>query len=142
MRLKQYKVLAVLVLLLAFCMPVNILPDNMTPPVAVVYATNTFDPFSQIQFGAGGVEVGTVDDDALNYGKIMERYKGALHFVGAILIITSFATMIFRFFRLSASAGNEQERRKAIKSILTTGITLALMGGATILIPAVYELFK
>lgn len=109
--------------------------------VCVASATNYFDPFSQIQIDGEGVDVGTVETSTLNYGSILEKYKGVLAFLGGLIIITSICMMFYRFYKLSMSGSNDMERTKAIRGILITGVSLMLMGGFSLVLGVSYYLF-
>lgn len=79
-----------------------------------------------------------VGDKETNFNGILNRYKNIIMAFTGILTVTCFAAMILQITKLAASGDNEQARRKAIMGILTTGIGVALLGSATIVIGFFY----
>ena len=88
----------------------------------------TFDP------GVANDSDATIEGDG-----ILSKYKGVIALFCGILTITAFAFMIFCFTKLSVAGSNDMARRNAIRGILTSGIGIALMGSATILIGAFWN---
>ena len=72
----------------------------------------------------------------------ISSYKGVGGFFAAICTVTALLMLGVSIFRLSVSAGNEQARHKAFKGILVSGISLALIGGLTIIIGLFWNIFN
>ena len=86
----------------------------------------------------GGTLDVQVSEDGTDFNGIMTRYKNIIMAFTGILTITCFGAMILQFTKLAAAGDNEQARRKAIAGILTTGIGVALLGSATVIIGFFY----
>ena len=84
----------------------------------------------------------SADDDVEIRNNILGKYKTLLLFATGILTITAFAGMIFNISKLSISGSNDAARQKAIMGILFSGIGIALMGSATIIIGVFYNAFR
>ena len=82
------------------------------------------------------VQVGDASDR--DWNNMLTRYKNIIMAFTGVLTITCFGAMILQITKLAASGDNEQARRKAIMGILTTGIGVALLGSATIVIGFFY----
>lgn len=109
----------------------------------VAQASERFDPFSDISFDDEGVNVGTaITNSEMNYASILDKYKHTLAFLGGIIIITAFCLMVFRFYKLSSSGSNEQERQKATRGILTSSIALMMLGSFSLIVGVLYSAFK
>lgn len=104
-------------------------------PVVQAEATDFLDGISIGEGGGLDVEVGTEDTD---FNGILSRYKNIIMAITGFLTVTCFGAMIFMFTKLAASGDNQQARSRAIAGILTTGIGVALLGGATIIIGFFY----
>lgn len=87
---------------------------------------------------AGKLNVKVGDGQDTDFNGLMSRYKNIIMAFTGILTITCFGAMILQITKLAASGDNEQARRKAIMGILTTGIGVALLGSATIVIGFFY----
>lgn len=87
---------------------------------------------------AGKLDVKVGDGKDTDFNGLMSRYKNIIMAFTGILTITCFGAMILQITKLAASGDNEQARRKAIMGILTTGIGVALLGSATIVIGFFY----
>lgn len=72
----------------------------------------------------------------------LDKYKSIATIVTGFATVTAFLAMIFCFTKLSMAGDNEQERKKAIAGILTSGIGVALLGSATLIIGFFWKLFK
>lgn len=81
-------------------------------------------------------------EEKINYKQALDKYKEIISFFTGILTVTSFAAMIWNFAKLSMAGDNEQERKRAIISILFCGIGVALMGSATIIIGFFWNIVK
>lgn len=112
---------------------VQVLPDA---PVVQAEATDFLDGIQYNNEG-GSLEV-AVSEEGTDFNGIMNRYKNIIMAFTGILTITCFGAMILQITKLAASGDNEQARRKAIMGILTTGIGVALLGSATIVIGFFY----
>lgn len=88
--------------------------------------------------GSSSLQVQVGDGQDTNFNGLMTRYKNIILAFTGILTITCFGAMILQITKLAASGDNEQQRRKAIMGILTTGIGVALLGSATIVIGFFY----
>lgn len=104
-------------------------------------ATSFLDGISYSKGGSGGsssLQVKVGDGQDTDFNGLMTRYKNIILAFTGILTITCFGAMILQITKLAASGDNEQARRKAIMGILTTGIGVALLGSATIVIGFFY----
>lgn len=104
-------------------------------------ATSFLDGISYSKGGSGGsssLQVKVGDGQDTDFNGLMTRYKNIILAFTGILTITCFGAMILQITKLAASGDNEQQRRKAIMGILTTGIGVALLGSATIVIGFFY----
>lgn len=108
--------------------------------ITYVYAdTNSATDFTKIiSIGSDGKITQNQSTGKANFSDISERYKNIILAVTGFLTLTCFGAMILQITKLAASGDNEQARRKAIMGILTTGIGVALLGSATIVIGFFY----
>lgn len=109
-------------------------------PVTYVYAdTNAATGFTDIiSIGSDGKITQNESSEKADFADISNRYKNIIMAVTGFLTLTCFAAMILQITKLAASGDNEQARRKAIMGILTTGVGVALLGSATIVIGFFY----
>lgn len=114
--------------------------QTMMPVAPVVQAeasaTNFLDGI-KYDNGSGKLDV-QVSEEKTDFNGIMTRYKNIIMAFTGILTITCFGAMILQFTKLAAAGDNEQARRKAIAGIMTTGIGVALLGSATVIIGFFY----
>lgn len=138
------RLLTALMALMIFAAPCAHVKDSVpVPAVTTAYASSKFDLFDGIKADGGGTwTVGkkVSDSSTTSYVSIYNKYKNILVFLVGIILITVFGSMIFRFYKLSASGGNEMERKKAITGIMITGIVLALLGSFSIIVGIAYHL--
>lgn len=132
-RLSAMGMLALVMALFCATPAVQVLPDA---PVVQAEATDFLDGIQYNNEG-GSLDV-TVSEEGTDFNGIMNRYKNIIMAFTGILTITCFGAMILQITKLAASGDNEQARRKAIMGILTTGIGVALLGSATIVIGFFY----
>lgn len=71
------------------------------------------------------------------WNELIEKYKGFIVGVSAIGALTSLLLFIKAFIALGASENNQYQRQAAIKGVLWTGISTALLG-ATGLITSIF----
>lgn len=72
----------------------------------------------------------------------LNKYKGIATVVTGFATVTAFLGMIFSMSKLAAAGDNEQARKKAIMGILTSGIGVAFLGSATIIIGFFWNFLK
>lgn len=72
----------------------------------------------------------------------LEKYKSLATIVTGFGTVTAFLAMIFCFTKLSAAGDNEQARKRAIAGIFTSGIGIALLGSATIIIGFFWKILQ
>lgn len=136
--------LTVLLVLMLFALPcAHVAGSAPLPAVVAAYASNKFDLFDGVKAdGTGTWSVGkkVSDSSTIDYGRVYNKYKDILVFLVGIILITIFGSMIFRFYKLSVSGGNEAERKKAITGIMVTGIVLALLGSFSIIVGIAFHL--
>ena len=141
------KLFSVALLALTLFMPqcVHAVSISAPPPAVVTaYASTMFDLFDGIEAdGSGDWSVGkkTSDTKTLNYEKAFTKYQNILQLLVGFILCSVFGSMIFRFYKLSVSGGNEMERKKAITGIMITGIVIALLGSFSIILGIVYHMF-
>ncbi len=89
---------------------------------------------------------GTVDAEANNatetYGKIMDKYKGAITFVSGIATVSMVAIFIINFMKLGSTATNPTERQKVLTGLIWSGIAAALLGSVTLIVGVFYGMLK
>ena len=105
-------------------------------PKSVIAAACTYilsQPASAVTFTGPGhsLDDPVTSDDFL--GTITNLKSLAIVIVG-ICAICSIIMFIVSITKLSASAGNEMMRKKALVGILMSGLALALFGGGTVVI--------
>ena len=84
------------------------------------------------------LDVAVGDENDRNWNNMLTRYKNIILAFTGVLTITCFGAMILQITKLAASGDNQQARSKAIMGILTTGIGVALLGSATVVISFFY----
>ena len=72
----------------------------------------------------------------------LNKYKGIATVVTGFATVTAFLGMIFSMSKLATAGDNEQARKKAIMGILTSGIGVALLGSATVIIGFFWNFLK
>lgn len=70
------------------------------------------------------------------------RYKGMIRIVMIISLVCTITSFGINLTRLSASAGNDMMRAKAVKGLFYSGIGIVLFGGATVIMGMAFGLFK
>ena len=80
----------------------------------------------------GGFKIGESGEQSIS--TIIDKYKSIATALTGVLTITMFIFMLIQFSKLSAAGDNEMARKKATMGILTTGISVALLGSATIVV--------
>ena len=73
--------------------------------------------------------------------KPLDKYKSMATAVTGFATVTAFLALIFCITKLSAAGDNGQARHRAMMGILTSGIGVALLGGATVIIGFFWNLF-
>lgn len=72
----------------------------------------------------------------------LNKYKGIATVVTGFATVTAFLGMIFSMSKLATAGDNEQARKKAIMGILTSGIGVAFLGSATVIIGFFWNFLK
>lgn len=135
------KMICSVVLLLLFAIPV--FSVTQSSPVSEAYAGISASA------GEGGIVISgdnfpnMVDPEnpAELIEKPLNKYKSIATIVTGFATVTAFLAMIFSMTKLSMAGDNDAERKKAIMGILTSGIGVALLGSATIIIAFFWNLF-
>lgn len=73
---------------------------------------------------------------------ILDKYWGIAVGIFGICTLVLAGILIYRFARLSTTAGDPPARKKAISGIIFTVVAVALMGGLTVYIGLVYNFFR
>lgn len=76
------------------------------------------------------------------FGKIMEKYKGVITFVGGIATVTMVAIFILNFMKLGSTSTNPTERSKVLTGLVWSGIAAALLGSVTLIVGVFYGMLK
>ena len=76
------------------------------------------------------------------YGKIMEKYKGVITFVGGIATVTMVAIFVLNFMKLGSVSTNPTERQKVLTGLLWSGIAAALLGSVTLIVGVFYGMLR
>ena len=84
-----------------------------------------------ISFNVGDVGNESTKKD-FNY--LLSKYKILCMIVTSLLTLTAFLGMIIEISKLSMAGDNDKKRKIAISGIMFSGIGLALMGSATLII--------
>lgn len=110
-------------------------------PVSVAHADDIWDikiENGELNQGANSKDKDGVAqvNDMLDKGKFI-----AMAITGGAAIV-AFIFMIIQITKLVGAGDNDQARRKAIGGILTSGIGLALLGSATMVIGFFWNVFK
>lgn len=112
--------------------------DNYFVTYAQANPNSATDFTNIISIGSDGKITQNQSAGKADFADISNRYKNIIMAVTGFLTLTCFAAMILQITKLAASGDNEQARRKAIMGILTTGVGVALLGSATIVIGFFY----
>ena len=80
--------------------------------------------------------------DSSEFGAFLYAYKGLAMAINGIFIITAIICLLINITKLSASAGNDIARRKALQGIAYSGLALAIFGGAGTLIGMFWYAFS
>lgn len=72
--------------------------------------------------------------DADDFGTFFSSFKKFGVAITGICTLTSLVFFIIALTKLSASAGNDRARATALRGVMYSGISLALFGGATVII--------
>lgn len=138
------KFLSCIMMLLLFAAPV--FSGVLTTPVTQAYAEDIIDA----QAGDDGIVISgghfpsmvNPDNPAELVKQPLDKYKTIATIVTGFATVTAFLAMIFSMTKLSTAGDNEMARKRAIMGILTSGIGVALLGSATIIIAFFWNLFK
>ena len=103
-----------------------------------------------VDWGSGDLTIannGSVTGAAANstdqtFGKIMDKYKGVITFVGGIATVTMVAIFILNFMKLGSTATNPTERQKVLTGLIWSGIAAALLGSVTLIVGVFYGMLK
>lgn len=77
----------------------------------------------------------------LYWRELLNKYKVFAIGIAAFAATSMIFVFIMSFMRLGASAGNPNDRKKAITGIMVSGISAALLGGVGILTALLYNIF-
>ena len=69
-----------------------------------------------------------------DFSYLLNKYKTLCMIITSFLTITAFLGMIIEISKLSIAGDNEKKRKMAISGILFSGLGLAFMGSATLII--------
>ena len=90
---------------------------------------------------SGEVEATAKDTDD-TFGKLMDKYKGVITFVGGIATVTMVAIFILNFMKLGSTATNPTERQKVLTGLIWSGIAAALLGSVTLIVGIFYGMLQ
>lgn len=76
-----------------------------------------------------------------DFTAFFEQYKGLCLFFSGVCTVTALIMFVLALTKLSLSANNDMERRKAIRGIFWTGCSLALFGGITVVVGVAWNIF-
>ena len=95
-----------------------------------------------LQVNNDGTVVSASNSTADTFGKIMEKYKGVITFVGGIATVTMVAIFILNFMKLGSTSTNPTERQKVLTGLIWSGIAAALLGSVTLIVGVFYGMLK
>ena len=135
------------IFMMLFCFFVSLLPMQQNsmaqypPSVTTAYAVDFWSSMDVTDEGVFDPGVANDHSSKADYNTIFDNYRGLISLFLGILTATSFGYMVFAISKLSMAGDNEQARRKAIIGILTSGVGLMLMGGATLVVGVFWNAF-
>ena len=71
---------------------------------------------------------------AAEFSDFLSNYKGLALFIAGLCTITAIIMFVISISKLSLSADNDQMRRKAWMGIIVSGISIALIGGVSVVV--------
>ena len=89
-----------------------------------------------------GSVISTSNSTQSTFGKIMEKYKAVITFVGGIATVTMVAIFILNFMKLGSTSTNPTERSKVLTGLIWSGIAAALLGSVTLIVGVFYGMLK
>lgn len=86
------------------------------------------------------LDPGDMDDgDPLNAQGLFLKYRSFAAFITGVLTVTAMFILFWNISRLSTSLDNEFSRRRLIVAIAVSGISVALLGSATLILAFFYQ---
>jgi hypothetical protein len=82
---------------------------------------------------------GISNDDVSSWNLMFSKVKGIIIGLTGVGALTMVVLFIIQFMKLGASAGNPQERKRALTGVLWTGIAAALLGSVTLVVGFFYN---
>lgn len=76
----------------------------------------------------------TLTEADSQFQKVVKNTSGLGNMILGVAFLVAVFFLAWAIFKLSASAGNEQERTKSIRQILYAGLSISLLGGLTTII--------
>lgn len=80
--------------------------------------------------------------EASEFAAFLFSYKGLAMAVSGLLTLTALIFLLVNIAKLSASAENNAARRRALQGIAYAGLSLAIFGGASVLIGVFWNIFS
>ena len=127
----------------SFLVPVCLIAVMLSGMIQVAYALNINFSGNGNGITISGADFPSMTRDenlATLVKKPLDKYKSMATAVTGFATVTAFLALIFCITKLSAAGDNEQARHRAM-GILTSGIGVALLGGATVIIGFFWNLF-
>lgn len=131
--LQQKKQIAIILLALSFMMLIS-----LSSPIAT-YAKGVFDDFDVDINQSGDLSVKSEADTKGAWGTLISKYKNFIVGIAGVGAVTMVVLFIIQFLKLGASAGNPQERSRALKGVLWTGIAAAGLGAVALITGIFYN---
>lgn len=102
--------------------------------VSITSLAETLDTDLKITLDESGlIKIKEKDESGKAWSELIERYKGFIVGVSGVGAVSMILLFIIQFLRLGASAGNPQERKKALIGVLWTGISAAMLGAVSLI---------
>jgi len=90
-----------------------------------------------------GAQVSLAQEVSANdFSEFLANYKSFAVFISGICTITAIITLVISISKLSVSAENEQLRRKAWMGIVISGVSLALIGGISVIVGIFWNVLR
>jgi hypothetical protein len=95
-----------------------------------------------LQVSNNGSVTSVANNTDETFGKIMDKYKGVITFVGGIATVTMVAIFILNFMKLGSTSTNPTERQKVLTGLVWSGVAAALLGSVTLIVGVFYGMLK
>lgn len=105
----------------------------------ISYAGGIFDDFDVNVDDEGGIVVDSEADTDGAWSTLIGKYKNFIVGIAGVGAITMVVLFIIQFLKLGASAGNPQERSRALTGVLWTGIAAAGLGAVALITGIFYN---